>query len=287
MSSPENAVIAAAVIAAVVVAAPRARPSHNFKWDDESDLLFLKAVYANKAYIRSLETFEVKWIRVILDLTKREKFSSQGFNGKAGSLTTKLRTMLTVFKASISTRNLSALPDRDDLDDIKGLLLSMEEAIEKLGEDVELEKNTKKQKKRSIGHITDALYKGGANVKENLYNLASDLRASDEVLLSASVSNFAKMGAPVAVTPATTVKTCPSQQPRRRRLAESAESDDAALMTMFSIQIKKDKESAQDKFVVLEKQIKESGSETTSAILSSNVALIAAISALSMNLLRH
>lgn len=61
----------------VAVAPPRARPSHNFKWDEESDLLFLKAVLTNKAFIRSAETFEVKWIRVILDLTKREKFVSQ------------------------------------------------------------------------------------------------------------------------------------------------------------------------------------------------------------------
>ena len=140
MPSPADAVITDAVIPAVA----RARPSHNFKWDNESDLIFLKAVHANKAYIRSGETFEVKWMRVIIDLTKREKFSAQGFNGKAGSLTTKLRTMLTAFKASIATRNLSALPDRDDMDDIQGLLLSMEEAIEKLGEDVNLEKNTKK-----------------------------------------------------------------------------------------------------------------------------------------------
>ena len=70
------------VVAAVVVVAPRVRPSHNFKWDEESDLLFLKAVFANKAYIRTAETLEVKWLQVVSDLAKRDKFTNQGFTDK-------------------------------------------------------------------------------------------------------------------------------------------------------------------------------------------------------------
>lgn len=274
-------------VAAVVVAAPRARPSHNFKWDEESDLFFLKAVHANKAFIRSGETLEVKWMRVILDLSKRDKFMSQGFTGKAGALTVKLKSMFAAFKESHGSRNLSALPCRDDMSDINGLLLSMVESIEKLGEEVTNEKNTKKQKKKSITDITDAICEGGADVKENLYNLANDLRSSDELILSASVSNFAKMSAPAAVTPATTDKTSSSQPPKRRRCAEPVVSDDAALMAVFSTQIKKDKELAQDRFVVLENQIKESGQETTSAIVTANAALIAAIGVLSSSILKR
>lgn len=273
---------------AAVVAAPRVRPSHNFKWDEESDLLFLKAVFANKAYIRTAETLEVKWVRVFSDLTNRVKFMNQGFTGKSGALTVKLKTMFATFKETHGGRNLSALPCRDDMSDVNELLLLMVEGIEKLGEEVELEKNTKKQKKRFVKDITDTICKGGVNVKQNLYSLASDLRSSDEVMLSASVSNFAKMGAPAAaVTPSLTERVGSSQPPKRRRPAEPVESDDAALMAMFSTQIKKDKESAEVRFVVLEKQIKESGQETTSAIHSTNAALIAAISRLSTSILNR
>ena len=147
-------------VAAIVVAAPRARPSHNFKWDEESELFFLKAVFVNKAYIRTAETLEVKWVRVVSDFAKRDKFTNQGFTGKSGALTVKLRAMFATFKETHGGRNLSALPCRDDMSDINELLLSMVEGIEKLGEEVELEKNTKKQKKRFVKDITDTICKG-------------------------------------------------------------------------------------------------------------------------------
>jgi hypothetical protein len=44
----------------VVVAATKTRQPHNIKWDEETNLLFLKAVLINKAYIRSNEKLEIK-----------------------------------------------------------------------------------------------------------------------------------------------------------------------------------------------------------------------------------
>ena len=236
------------VVAVAPALAPRARPSHNFKWDDETDLLFLKAVQANKAFIRSSEKLETKWLRVIADLGKRDAFLSQGFTGKAGSLTMKLKGIFVEYEAKYASRNLSARPETDDLSPADSVLFGMREQILKLGEEVHKEKDTKTQKKKCITDITDAVSKGGAKAKENLFNVASNLKSGDEEMLSVSVSNFVKMVAFTAVTPA----PCSSQPAKRRRPIESVESDDIALMTVFSARIQRDKEAAQDKFSTLE-----------------------------------
>ena len=265
----------------------KTRQPHNFKWDEETDLLFLKAVLINKAYIRSNEKLEIKWLRVNADLSKRTKFIEQGFQVKPASLTLKLKLMIAAYEKTYASRNLSARPEMENMSGADLILLQMCEDVEKLGEEVLLEKNTKKQKKRTVGDITDAIYKEGAKVKDDLQALAANLRSGEEVMLSAGMTNFAKFALPSAVTPMTSV-------PKRKRGVTSAETEEIELMESFSAHIQRDQDLVEDRMRVMEKQIKESGDATTSAIVASakesavaNAALLAVMTAMSNNFLRR
>jgi hypothetical protein len=117
-----------------------------FKWCPLSELMFAKASYSNKTYIRTRETFEVKWLRVIDDVSSRTIFNEQGFQLKSGSLHSKVKSMLAGYAKSHATRNLSALPDIDDISALDSVLKDMSDAIEKLADECQSEKKSKKKK---------------------------------------------------------------------------------------------------------------------------------------------
>lgn len=163
------------------------------------------------------------------------------------------------------------------------ILLQMCEDLEKLGEEVLLEKNTKKQKKQTVGDLTEAVYEGGAKDKDDQQALAANLRSGEEVMLSAGITNSAKLTLPSAVTPVTSV-------PKRKRGVTSAETEEIELMESFSAHIHRDQDLVEDRMRFMEKRIKESGDATTSAIVASakeSAVANAVMTAMSNNLLRR
>ena len=54
----------------LTVATVKTRQPRNFKWDEETDLIFLQSVQGNKTYIKSADKLELKWQRVLSDLSK-------------------------------------------------------------------------------------------------------------------------------------------------------------------------------------------------------------------------
>lgn len=124
-----------------VAVAAAAAAGNYFKWCLLSELMFAKASYSNKAYIRTRETFEIKWQRVIDDVTSRTTFSEQGFQLKSGPLSSKLKSMLAAYSKTHAIRNLSALPDIDDMSALNSVLKEMTDAIDKLADERQSEKN--------------------------------------------------------------------------------------------------------------------------------------------------
>lgn len=238
-----------------------------FKWDPATELLFAKAAYSNKAYIRTKENFEVKWLRVIDDLSTRTLFTEQSFQLKSGSLSSKLKSMLAAYGKAHAIRNLSALPDIDDMSALDSLLKDMSDAIEKLGDECLAEKNNKKQKKRVIGEVTDIIQSGGATVKTGLLDLAKKITDSDETILSASVGNFAKGSTAVTVERST-----------KKRDIKAAEMEESQLMLSFGVMIKNDQQMADARLKAMEDNL----AATAAAVRESAAATANLVTAITM-----
>jgi hypothetical protein len=271
--------------------AAEGRHSYNFKWCPETELAFLKAVYANKAFYRTSEKFEVKWTRVIGDCSNRTSFKEQKFQLKQGSLQMKLKSLYSSYLNEFGNRNKSALPDQDDLSEMNSLLCEMLAKIQKIGEDAELEKKTKTQKKKAISDITSIVQKGGASVKKELAQLAENMRSGDEVMLSSSMTNYSKSFTP---TPKAAPAIVTAEPLKRKRIQKHSDDDDIQLMNSFGVLIKKDAENAEARLQSLENRILESSESSTAALREvsrdsalMNAALISAISSLTNSIQKH
>lgn len=238
-----------------------------FKWCPATELMFARAAFSNRAFIRTRETFDVKWLRVRDDLLTRSLFSEQGFQLKSGSLSSKLNKMLDAYSKSHEIRNLSALPDIDDMSALDSLLKDMNDAIAKLGEECLAEKNNKKQKKRVISDVTDIMQSGGATVKTGLSKLAQKMTDSDEPMLSASVGNFAKGLTEVTV-----------ERSKKKRDIKASEMEESQLMLSFGAMIKNDQLSADARLKAMEDNI----IATNLAVRESAASTAALVSAITM-----
>jgi hypothetical protein len=81
--------------------AAEGRRTYKFKCCPETELAFSKAVYANKAFYRTSEKFEVIWTRVIGDCSNRISFKEKKFQLKQGSLQVKLKSLIPVIFMSL------------------------------------------------------------------------------------------------------------------------------------------------------------------------------------------
>ena len=112
-----------------------------------------------------------------MDESHRRLFQPNFFQGEEVSVEARVTSGETQVSYSsylheFGNWNKSALPDQDDLSEMNSLLCEMLAKIRKIGEDAELEKKNKTQKKKAISDITSIVQKGGASVEKELAQLA-------------------------------------------------------------------------------------------------------------------